>query len=322
MSCELGQGGRTPNGDLPARNSAPEATLLFRYDAPMTPTATVPLQARLVLAHAAVQKVADIVEADILHIKGYALDPILRYEGRRGTDVDVLVRPAHVDALLRALGDSGWSPYSTFEAGSPFEHAQTLHHEVWGYVDVHRHFPGITLDRGTAFETLWSEHKETDMGGFQCAVPSLRGQVLLLVLHVARLGTAQRGRWDLAAAWEDASPDLRGDVLELVAVLGAEVAFAAAIGNLDHFRDRPDYLLWKVQSQGGTRIQEWRARVAAAPTPAAKARIILRAPLVNVHHLEVTLGHPPTHLEVVREFFARPVRGLREEVRRWRGRRR
>ena len=276
-------------------------------------------RARLVLAHAAVQRVADLNRVDLLHVKGYALDPSLRYEGRVGTDVDVLVRPAHVQRLVTALADNGWKHYHGFESGSPFEHAHTLLHETWGYVDVHRHFPGIMAHRSDAFERLWADRGVIAMGGLTCAVPALPAQRLILLLHAAR--DRGRGPRDVAVAWEAATCEEQAEVRRLVAELGAEVAFAAAVGGLEDYRDRPEYLLWKVQVEGGTRIEEWRARIRVAPTYRSKARLVLRAPLVNVEHLAVVLGHQPTCSEVVREFFARPSRGVREEWRRFRRRR-
>lgn len=290
------------------------------YDAYVTSVApTVMERARLVLAHAAVQRVADLNGVDLLHVKGYATDPAIRWEGRISTDVDVLARPAHIPRLIAALTALGWNHYHGFETGSPFGHAHTLLHEIWGYVDIHRHFPGIMVDRSEAFERLWADRGTVDMGGITCAVPSLPAQRLILVLHAARLTDRARGHRDVEAAWDAASEEEQRELRQLVEGFRAEVAFAAAVGGLDAYRDRPEYLLWRIQSQGGTRMEEWRARIRVAPTARAKIRLVLRAPLVNVEHLAVVLGHQPTRAEVVREFFARPARGVREEWRRRRG---
>jgi hypothetical protein len=71
------------------------------------------------------------------------------------------------------------------------------------------------------------------------------------------------------------------------------------------FRHRPTYRLWLVASQGGGRLQEWRARAAAEPTWRGKAAITLRAPLVNTDHLAMLLGRRPTRREVAYEFVDR-----------------
>lgn len=274
-------------------------------------------RARLILAHAAIQRVADSVGAEILHVKGYATDPSLSWVGRVSTDVDVLVHPDHVERVIDALVHAGWQRYHGFETGSPFEHAYTAVHEIWGYLDVHRHFPGLTVDRKLAFERLWADHFEVGFGGVACAVPSADAQRLIVVLHAARLMDRERAGLDVAAAWTAASAERQAMVRGLVDELGAEVAFAAAVGGFDAYRDRPDYLLWRVQSRGGTRVEEWWGRIRVAPRLRDKARLVFRALLVNVEHLSVVLGHQPTRREVVREFVERPLRGIQEELRRW-----
>ena len=69
----------------------------------------VPFSVRVMLGHAAVQRVADLHAVDILHLKGFALDDTVSWEGRVGSDVDVLVRPDQVGRLLGALSASGWN---------------------------------------------------------------------------------------------------------------------------------------------------------------------------------------------------------------------
>ena len=64
-----------------------------------------------------------------------------------------------------------------------------------------------------------------------------------------------------------------------------------------------DYRLWKVVSQGGSRSEEWWARVRAAPNLGAALQVAARAPLVNVDHLAHRLGRRPTRREIVVEFF-------------------
>src|SRR5687768_8109198 len=111
----------------------------------MVEEVAVPLEVRLRFGRAAVQVVADRIDAAVLHIKGDAVDPSLR-PTHVGTDVDILVRPADVSRLDRAIRLDGWKLYSTFTYGSPFGHAQTYLHDTWGYLDMHRAFPGVRLD--------------------------------------------------------------------------------------------------------------------------------------------------------------------------------
>lgn len=71
---------------------------------------TVPSHVRLELVHAYMQIVADACGADILHVKGAAIHPELS-DGRRGSlDVDILVRPDHVDLLLAEMQDRYGEP--------------------------------------------------------------------------------------------------------------------------------------------------------------------------------------------------------------------
>ena len=121
-----------------------------------TTGAPVPLWVRLRFGRAALQVVADEIGADVLHIKGNAADPSLRPSEAYGTDVDILVRPAHVARLDRALRSRGWRVYSTFVYGSPFGHAQTYLHDAWGYLDLHRWFPGFRTAPDAAFDRMWS----------------------------------------------------------------------------------------------------------------------------------------------------------------------
>ncbi len=282
----------------------------------------VPLGVRVMLGHAASQRLADLHHVDVLHIKGYALDPALRWEGRVGTDVDVVVRPEHLDRYLEALRTAGWRHAIGFEEGSPFGHAATLTHEHWGYLDLHRAYPGFTVSPSEAFEILWQERDLTDIAGFACPVPSVPGQILVLMLHAARSLAGGRADLDVDAAWTSASATLQEEVRDLVTRLGADVAFAAATGHLDDYRDRRDYALWKAVSGGSTRVEEWVARIKAAPSLAQRIHLVLKAPLVNVEHLTMLWGRRPTRVEIVREFFARPLRGVVEiwRTRRWRER--
>lgn len=278
-------------------------------------TTDAPLRVRVAMSHAAVQVVADHAEVDLLHVKGAALDPSLSRPGRHGSDADVMVRPDDAPRAVSALCEAGWRRVNGFEGGSPFGHAATLFHPVWGYADVHRWFPGITAPPAVAFERLWSDRHLRDIAGVGCPVPSVTAQLMLLVLNAGRSCGADRVNGDLETTWLRASDLEQARVRALVDELDAQVAFAAGSGNLSDFRHAREYALWRVLSEGGTRMEEWRARIRAAPTRRSALRLALRAPLVNVDHLAARLGREPTVVDIVTEFFARPGRGLTEELR-------
>jgi hypothetical protein len=274
----------------------------------------VPLSVRLRFGHAAVQQLADEIGVDLLHIKGVAVDASLRPAEPHGTDVDVLVRPDHVARLDQAIRSHGWRLYTTFASGSPFGHAQTYTHHAWGFLDVHRYFPGIRVDPGTAFDRLWTDGSTLQIAGVGCRVPSVLAQSVLLILNSARAGASRSD--DLAVVWNAAPDDRRAQIMALVDELDANVACAAAIGGLEHYRHERDYRLWKVVSEGGPRSAEWWARVRAAPNLAEAVRIAGRAGLVNVDHLTHRLGRRPTGVEIAFEFLDRPARAVGEA---WRG---
>ncbi len=270
----------------------------------------IPLPVRLRLGRAAAQTVATQVGADVLHIKGDAVDPSLRPHASTGSDVDLLVRPSHVAKLDEALRAEGWKVYSTFDLGSPFGHAQTYEHDTWGYLDLHRSFPGIRIDADAAFDLLSRGGQVLSFAGVDCPVPVVEAQAAILVLNVAR--AQERRGSELDRIWTDAGEDRRQAIIALCDELDARVALAAAIGELDRYRDDHDYRLWRAITRGGGRVEEWWGRVRAAPTTGDAVRIALRAPLVNREQLTHRLGRPPRVSEVVLEFFARFARAARE----------
>ena len=279
----------------------------------------VPPRVRLEMGHAHLQWVAAHEGIRLLHIKGVALDKRLSWPGREGTDADVLVPASDADGYVAALQRYGWVLGNDFKNNSSFEHAAALRHLDFGWADVHRYFPGFSTAPDKAFDRLWRDHGQIFIAGRLCAVPSLPAQALVLLLHAGRSPGAANAKQDVERSWDSADEDLRHDVLALVEELDAHVGFASAVGDLDAYHDRPDYELWRVASRGGSRLEEWRARIKAAPTRRAALTVVLRAPLVNVEHLAMVRSRPPTRREIVMEFFARLGRAVRDE---WRTRRR
>jgi len=280
----------------------------------------VPFQVRIRFAHAAVQWLADARGLDVLHVKGAALDPAL--VGQRGySDADVLVRPDHVQPILLELRRHGWELINSFAYGSSFEHSATLRHDDFGLLDLHRIFPGIGPTPALAFDELWRDRTHIDIGGFPCTVPSRSAHALLLLLHAARGGSDARAARDVDTLWTSADDHLRSDILDWVDRLEADLAFSVITGTLDEHAGDPAYDLWRVAARGGTRFEEWRARVRAARGPRAKAAVVGRSVLVNVEHLTIVRGRPVTRREVIVEFFDRPLRGVREQIARRRANR-
>ena len=271
----------------------------------------VDLTARIELCHAALQHLAQRVGADMLHIKGLAAAPAWRSRGL-GSDADVLVRPSHVGRVVEAL-DATWHRRSRFHTGSPFGHAQTYWHDHLGFADVHRFFPGMAPG-DAAFDVLWTDRQTVELAQVATPVPSEPGQALVFLLNEARNGSTVADQPRLAALRDSA---LGEQVRELVPQVGAEVAHAAAFGELDRVRDHREHDLWRAITTGSGRVEEWRARVKAQPTLAGKAMTVLRAPLVNTEHLTNVRGRTPTPVEVGVEFLDRARRAALEV---WRSR--
>ena len=274
-----------------------------------------PVAARVHLAHAVVQKLADDRGIDLLHVKGPAVLPGLRTAGRQSSDVDVLVRPSHLSRLVRPWSRSAGSSAPTSRPGRSSRTPPTGGTTTWGWVDVHVSWPGVTIDAEEAFDVLSRDSVRHPIAHRECPVPSRTAQRLVLVLHAARSG----GVDDVDDAWTAADPLDQEDVRRLTGELGAEVALAAGIGELELHRGAPTYALWHHFVHGGSRFDEWRARLAAAPDARAKVHLLTSALRVNRDHLRMELGRTPTRREV-RARQARRIRRVIAEIPRRAGR--
>ncbi|WP_427383675.1 glycosyltransferase [Janibacter sp. G56] len=286
--------------------------VIDRVAATTSGEADVPLDARVALGHAAIQWLADAHGVDLLHIKGQALDASLLYPGRQASDIDVLVRPSHVDRFLHAAAAAGFEVVGRFATSSAFEHSATLRHPHWGLVDVHRLFPGFGLPPADAFDVLWADRTTKVLGGHRCTTPAVAAQVVILVVHAARNVNGGQSTADVTHSWHGADAAGRARVHAQVERLRAQVAFAAGTGDLEGLPPTPEHELWSAVARRGDRIVEWRARIAAAPDLRSRARIVARLPLVNTDHLAMQHGRRPTRREIAREFVHRAQRGVRE----------
>lgn len=291
------------------------------------PTHVMPVPVAVRFAHAVAQAVAEEHGVRLLHIKGPAVDQLLLdsrlIEGpagpeveavpRESVDADVWVSPSDIDTFLAAMADHGWVVEVEFEDGSAFEHAATLGHPVLGHIDVHRSFPGIELDRQQAFDLLWKDRAVAGIAGRPCAVPAVTAQRIVLILHRAR-GGVDSEHPDIRCTWGNASEPERGAVRTLAGLLRAEVALAAGTGELETFRGRREYWLWRILADGSenrSQLTVWAARVRATAPP-ERLRTALRLLLPKPQRLRVGLGRPPTRGEVLRAYGTRLRLGVRE----------
>lgn len=269
-------------------------------------TGAVPVDVRVRLAHASVQTVADACGADVLHIKGPAVDPETNPGRGPGTDADVLVRPQHVRIFLRGLSEAGWIMWCDFHEGSRFGHAASFHHRYFGMLDVHRNFPGLHNAPRDNFNELWTRRLSRSIGGVDCAVPDRLSERLILLLHAARTNPAHV---DITNHWHRLDPGERERLDRLAETLGSTVGLALATGRSHEVQGHPELALWREYGEN-ERLEEWIARWRAAPRARARVALLARAPRVNRFALGERLGHTPTRGEVRREWWRRAHRGM------------
>jgi len=280
---------------------------------------SVPVAARVHLAHAVLQAVADASGAEILHIKGPAIEPGLAGDRRTSVDADALIRPAHLERFLAGLAAHGWEQVTPFLDHGLVQHSTVWFHPQLGQADLHYRFPGIGLAPEPAFDRLWQDHATTEIAHQPCTVPSLPAQRLILLLHAARDPHARAG--DVQRVWREATPGDQDAVRALAVGLRAEVALAAATGTLEDFRNHPEYDLWRLYSEGHSASGGFTKLVAlskAAPEGYRHVRLrvarhAVRALVLAPERLAASLPRRPTAREVAHA-YARLLRRGRDIV--------
>lgn len=282
---------------------------------PVTSPLTVPVDLRVHLAHATLQAIAEASGTHLLHIKGPATDSSLRDPGKRGSvDADVLIQPGHLKRFAAALRANGWTEVLPVRSGAVLDHSTNWYHPELGQADIHLRFPGIQIRPEDAFQVLWAGRGEAKIAHRVCSVPSLTGQRLVLLLHAARTPQGRAGA--LERCWTQAGADERDALVGLVRTLDAEVAFAAATGNLEEFADRREYTLWRMFADDTSTLfglRKVRAEMAAAPAGSANV------PVAGVWKVLLVVARMPTRVSTQtgqRATLAEVVGGYWQLVRR------
>lgn len=267
------------------------------------PPSDLPLSARIRLGHALIEFLSIEAGIDLLHVKGYAAEPGLYAPGRLSSDVDVLVRPSHIDLLVDVLSSNGWAVMTTFQSGSIFRHAMTLWNNKWGHLDIHRFFPGIGLDPDDLFNLLWTSRHTQTIANRPCRVPSTMHHALLIVLHGAR--DPHRGPRDVQFLREALGQVKWAELEQLAVDVEAGLSFAAATGCLDQWVGHQAHDLWSVVSRGGTRTELFHARWRAALSLSERWALIRTSLFVNRDHLRMKLRTDPKLRDYLEELLAR-----------------
>jgi len=232
------------------------------------------------LAHALSEHVARGLGTRALAIKGPSATHHALREARLSADADIWVEPSGFELFIAALEDRGWHGRVGTEVSRELtEHSVTLIHGEWPCdIDVHREFPGLLAPAVTVFEELWAGRVYLQQACVDIAVPGLAGAILIAALHAIRT-PAQSPRHasefrQLTARCEFLTPLQREDLAEL----------AAKVNALDTARPFLDSL--GIRLPGPTpygvspALDEWRARIAADGSRAAKRWIVVaRRPL-------------------------------------------
>lgn len=263
----------------------------------------VPLKIRIMLSHTHLQRLAEQARVDILHIKGYIFGEDTYPKNRTSTDVDILVRPSHLDLFIKSIKTAGWEILTTFESGSDYHHAMTIYHPTWGLADIHREFPGLGQDAALTFERLWKQRRMKVIANYPCATTSLVDSRVIVYIHAARSSSELKP--DVEYLNSHITEEERTTIQSRVVELDAELAYAAAIGTIDDYSERRDYLLWKTASEQSSNLARWYARVKVAPGAKSKAKTLLAILRVNRDHLAMELGHRPSQQEIRAKFISR-----------------
>ncbi|MDQ1124422.1 nucleotidyltransferase family protein [Microbacterium trichothecenolyticum] len=213
----------------------------------------------------------------------FAKGPALRLQGLRerehSGDVDVWCDPARWDDLAAALEPWGWSREPDPWRGTAVHHTATMRPERWGCeIDIHRRFPGFTIDDAAAFEIVLRDAEPLRFGAVDVLVPSISTHAVLAAVHAVRpvIGAGPRSRdaSDTAARLLARAPDALTRARELGAVpaLRDELAPLAAPGELDAERGTPRDWTWRTES---SRARAYGAAMRELPW-STRARLVIR----------------------------------------------
>ena len=228
----------------------------------------------LTLACAACQEVARRSEVDALFVKGVVAQRQFPTRARAGSDVDVLVRPDHLDRFVGALQSAGWVLMRESNELDLSNHAVVLEHAVFACtVDVHRNFPGFEAPAGEVFEAMWAGREAVEVAGRPVEVPSPVHHGMLLIVNAARSEGSQEAR----TVWESWSPSERDQARQGMAAFKGDSAAATQLPQ--EFQGGGTSRYWQVVADRPTGTAMWLARLWDTPGWGARLRLVGHAAL-------------------------------------------
>ena len=155
-----------------------------------TPVLSSPLHE---LTYALVQGVAESAGISCIFVKGPALHHQGLREREHSGDVDVWCEPSRWEDLATALEPWGWVRELDPWRGSSIHHSTTMLPLSWGCeVDIHRRFPGLTLDDPRAFDAISKHSAPVVYAGVEIAVPGRDAHAVIAALHAVRPAVGHR----------------------------------------------------------------------------------------------------------------------------------
>ena len=239
--------------------------------------AQIPLSARVHLSHAAVETIALDAGVDLLHIKGPALLPDLRARDRGSSDVDVLVAPAHLARLRAGARPARVGAPQRLRLGIRVPPRGQLVPRQLGLRRRARPLAGSPGGcRGGVRGVRPGQHRQ-DIAHVPCRVPNRTAQILILVLHAAR---SHGSSADIELAWNRVTQEDRDAVRALADRAAGPHRLRRRCRRARLRRRRPlRPTLWRYYSQeGGSRLDEWRARWRAAETLRERLDVVVQRP--------------------------------------------
>ena len=146
------------------------------------------------VAHVAASKAVD-----VFFIKG----PASALQGLRppkvSVDVDAMVPPGSMAALMDALALRGWRERPSEAESSAFpHHSVTLFHDHWpNNIDLHHRFPGMEAPVPDAFAKMWKRTQPATLAGCWLRIPEPPLAIVFLALHALRSPNKASGNVEL-----------------------------------------------------------------------------------------------------------------------------
>jgi hypothetical protein len=248
------------------------------------------------LLHALVDFHARDLGVRALFIKG----PTLTAQGLRAphdsVDVDVLVDPSRLPAMVDRLAELGWAEPVTTTAPIVDQHSVTLRHPSWGCeLDVHDRFPGFLAEPQDVFEVLWEHRATITLAHRPLPCPDLTAHAAVAALHWLRDG--------LSPATEEKLSYLTAALRDRLDQAGIERlgSVAARTGATEPLRPLLDAL--DLSPIGDSTYDSTRWRIRTASTGVKSVGWVLELTSTPLRHLPARLAHALllTEAEIRRE---------------------